>query len=205
MGSRCTQARFLAGNPAKLRSSSKSTVCERCLQEGVPGDLPAKVPAAKEPPVDEKATELLRAARVLLAKEAPEDQVFPTLAFAGYALGQGIEECFAEKAQLVQAWGKPKAWEAEVDRFVSRFPSVRPVQVIDDVLILEQEPVSIQIVRYARTEIPELVEIHVYQRRDHTEPEEIARRYEQKLLAAGIPCDVGDKLLPCPRSSSRGA
>ena len=196
MGSQCTQAPFLDGNPQKLRSSSKSTVCERCLQEGVPGDLPAKVPAAKEPPVDEKATELLRAARVLLAKEAPEDQVFPTLAFAGYALGQGIEECFAEKAQLVQAWGKPKAWEAEVDRFVSRFPSVRPVQVIDDVLILEQEPVSIQIVRYARTEIPELVEIHVYQRRDHTEPEEIARRYEHKLSAAGIPCDVVDRLLP---------
>jgi hypothetical protein len=216
MGSRCTQAPFLDGNPAKLRSSSLSTVCDRCVQEGVPGDLPAEVPAVKEPPtylsrchscgkpevklldawVCEECAELLRAARVLLEKEAPEDQVFPTLAFAGYALGQGIEECFAEKARLVKAWGKPKTWKTEVDRFVSRFPSARPVQVIDDVLILEQEPVTIKVVRYPHTDIPEVVEIHVYQRRDHTEPEEIARRYEHKLSAAGIPCDVVDRLLP---------
>jgi hypothetical protein len=71
-----------------------------------------------------------------------------------------------------------------------------PCRFIDDVLILEQEPVSIRVVRYAHTDVPELVEIHVYQRRDHTEPEEIARRYEQKLSAAGIPCDVRDRLLP---------
>jgi hypothetical protein len=95
MGSRCTQAPFLDGNPQKLRSSSMSTVCERCLQEGVPGDLPAEVPTAKEPPVEEKATELLKAARVLFEKDAPEGQVFPTLAFAGYGLGQGIIERFA--------------------------------------------------------------------------------------------------------------
>jgi hypothetical protein len=154
------------------------------------------VPAAKEPPVEERATELLKAAHVLLEKDAPEDQVFPTLAFAGYGLGQGIIERFAEKARLVKAWGKPKAWETEVERFVSRFPSARPVQIIDDVLILEQEPVTIRVVHYPHTDIPELVEIHVYQRRDHIEPEEIARRYEQKLSAAGIPCDVGDRLLP---------
>jgi len=153
-------------------------------------------PSLSDPPVEERNAELLRAARVLLEKEASEDQVFPTLAFAGYALGQGIEECLVANARLVKAWGKPKAWEAEVDRFVSRFPSVRPIQVIDDVLILEQEPLTIRVVRYPHTDIPEVVEIHVYQRRDHTEPEEIARRYEQKLSAAGIPCDVGDRLLP---------
>jgi hypothetical protein len=53
------------------------------------------VPTAKEPPVEEKATELLKAARVLFEKDAPEGQVFPTLAFAGYGLGQGIIERFA--------------------------------------------------------------------------------------------------------------
>jgi hypothetical protein len=52
MGSRCTQAPVLDGNPAKLRSSSMITVCDRCLQEGVSGDLPAEVHAAKEPPTN---------------------------------------------------------------------------------------------------------------------------------------------------------
>jgi hypothetical protein len=173
-------------------------LCEECAAvvstRGSVGE--PYVPPLSDPPVEEKATELLKAARVLLEKEAPEDQVFPTLAFAGYALGQGIEERFAEKDRLVNARGKPEAWETEVNRFVSRFPSARPVQIIDDVLILEQEPVTIHVVRYPHTDIPELVEIHVYQRRDHTESEEIARRYEQKLSAAGIPCDVGDRLLP---------
>jgi hypothetical protein len=87
------------------------------------------VPPLSDPLVEEKATELLKAARVLLEKDAPEEQVFPTLAFSGYGLGQGIIERFAEKARLVKAWGKPKAWETEVDRFVSRFPSARPVQI----------------------------------------------------------------------------
>jgi len=173
-------------------------VCEECAAEvRTRGSVwEPYAPPLSDPPVEEKYAELLRAARVLLEKKAPEDQVFPTLAFAGYALGQGIKERFAEKARLVQAWGKPKVWQTEVNRFVSRFPSARPVQIIDDVFILEQEPVSIRVVRYAHTDVPELVEIHVYQRRDRTEPEEIARRYEQKLTAAGIPCDVGDKLLP---------
>jgi hypothetical protein len=122
--------------------------------------------------------------------------VFPTLAFAGYALSQGVKERIAEKARLVKAWGRPKAWEAEVEKFVSRFPGVRPVRVEDDVLILEQEPVSIQVVRYPQTDIPRMVEIHIYQRRERTKPEEIAHRYEQKLSSAGIACDVVDRLLP---------
>jgi hypothetical protein len=34
MGVRCTQARFLGGNPNKLRKTSESTLCDRCIQEG---------------------------------------------------------------------------------------------------------------------------------------------------------------------------
>jgi len=185
-------------------------VCEECAAEvRTRGYIwEPHAPPLSVPPVEEKFPELFAelfpAAHVLREQEAPEEQVFPTLAFAGYALGQGIEEYFEEKARLVKAWGKPKAWETEVDRFVSRFPSARPVQVIDDVLILEQEPVNIRVVRYPHTDIPQLVEIHLYQRRDHTEPEEIARRYEQKLSAAGIPCDVGDRLLPMSAEPCEG-
>ena len=34
MGQQCTQARFLEGNPAKLRSTKAGGLCERCVQKG---------------------------------------------------------------------------------------------------------------------------------------------------------------------------
>src|SRR5215208_3249692 len=34
MGERCTQARFLDGKPNKVRKTSKSILCDRCIQEG---------------------------------------------------------------------------------------------------------------------------------------------------------------------------
>jgi hypothetical protein len=34
MGGRCTQARFLGGKPNRLRSTSSSVLCDRCVQEG---------------------------------------------------------------------------------------------------------------------------------------------------------------------------
>jgi hypothetical protein len=124
--------------------------------------------------------------------------VFPTLAFASYVIEHDILDGIELKDRLIDAWGRPEAWdwEIEVEKFVSRFPGARPVDVADGTLILQQEPVSIEIVCYPQTDIPWLVEIHVYQRRERTKPEEIARRYEEKLSAAGIACDVGDRLLP---------
>lgn len=173
-------------------------VCEECAAEVRARGFVFEpyAPELRDPPMEERFAELFRAARVLLLEEATEEQVFPTLAFAVFAFRQGIEERFAEKARLVKAWDKPKAWETEADRFVSRFPSARPVKVRDKALILEQEPVSIEVVHYPQTDIPELVEIHVYPRRERVEPEEIARRYEQKLSSAGIAHDVADRLLP---------
>src|SRR5687768_3585175 len=35
MGSRCTQARFLEGSPALLRSTNKSHLCSRCEESGL--------------------------------------------------------------------------------------------------------------------------------------------------------------------------
>lgn len=35
MGARCTQARFLGGEPAKLRKTSKSAICARCEEAGL--------------------------------------------------------------------------------------------------------------------------------------------------------------------------
>jgi hypothetical protein len=42
MGERCTQARFLGGKPNRLRSTSNSDLCDRCIQEGyTPEDVPS--------------------------------------------------------------------------------------------------------------------------------------------------------------------
>lgn len=35
MGGRCTQATFLGGKPAKLRSTNKSSICTRCEESGL--------------------------------------------------------------------------------------------------------------------------------------------------------------------------
>jgi hypothetical protein len=131
-----------------------------------------------------------------MKRDAPADQVFPTLAFAGYVIGQNIPGAIARRNRLIKASGKPAAWETEVARFVSRFPGARPVDVKGETVILEQEPCSIEIVRYPQTDIPELVEIHLYRRRRYTRREDIAKRYIEKLTDAGIACDFGDWLLP---------
>ena len=167
-------------------------VCEECAAEVRTRQFVWEpyAPKPRDPPVEERFADLFRAARALMEQDAPKDRVFPTLAFAGYGTLGAIDL----KNRLIKAWGKPETWETEVGGFVSRFPSAQPVQVIDDVLILEQEPVSIRVIPYPHTEIPKLVEIYVFERRKHTEPEEIARRYEQELSAAGIAHDFAKSL-----------
>ncbi len=46
MGERCTQARFLGGRPARLRSTSKSSICARCEESGL---LPTDEQSAEGP------------------------------------------------------------------------------------------------------------------------------------------------------------
>ena len=56
MGSRCTQARFLDGSPAPLRSTNKSELCGRCEESGLsPHDIPVldKVRIEPAPPGEE--------------------------------------------------------------------------------------------------------------------------------------------------------
>ena len=56
MGSRCTQARFLNGSPARLRSTSKSQLCARCEESGLsPHGIPVLDKLRNElPPAEEE-------------------------------------------------------------------------------------------------------------------------------------------------------
>jgi hypothetical protein len=50
MGSRCTQARFLDGSPARLRSTSQSQLCARCEESGLsPNGIPVLDKLRNEP------------------------------------------------------------------------------------------------------------------------------------------------------------
>jgi hypothetical protein len=56
MGSRCTHARFLDGNPAPLRSTNKSQLCSRCEESGLsPHEIPVldKLRTEPDPPGEE--------------------------------------------------------------------------------------------------------------------------------------------------------
>jgi hypothetical protein len=110
MGERCTQARFLGGHPNKVRKTSKSTLCDRCIQEGYkPEDVvPVKPNSGSESgeldtctACRKLATELVdevgdrlcgrcravfRAARALFKERViDEREIVPTLAFAAHA------------------------------------------------------------------------------------------------------------------------
>jgi len=187
-----TGERCLAPNgPEKLSRYNKDKICRWCSQgKNTRADLPV------EGAVEGRLVPLLKAAPVLMEQDASTDRIFPTLAFAGYVIGQGVLGAIAQRNRLVKEWGKPDAWEARVTEFASQFLGVRPVGVEGETVILQQDPCSIEVVCYPQTDIPEAVKIHVYQRRIYTSAEEIADRYERKLTAAGIACDFEDSLLP---------
>jgi hypothetical protein len=54
MGERCTQARFLGGKPNRVRSTSNSDLCDRCLQEGYTSE---DVPTSHSKPVPNEQAE----------------------------------------------------------------------------------------------------------------------------------------------------
>jgi hypothetical protein len=187
MGERC-----LAPNgPEKLSRYNKDKICRWCSQgRNTRTDMPV------EGDVEGRLGALLKAAPVLMEQDASTDRIFPTLAFAGYVIGQGVAGAIDRRNRLLKEWGKPEAWEARVTEFVSQFPGVRPVGVEGETVILQQDPCSIEVVCYPQTDIPEAVKIHVYPQRLYTSPEEIADRYVRKLTAAGIACDFEDRHLP---------
>jgi hypothetical protein len=150
------------------------------------------VPTEEEPPPppEERFADLFKAARVLLTEGiAEEDQIYPTLAFAN-ELGQGLVAFIEEKERLVSAWEEGSdSWAEAVDEFSWRHPSIRPVKVVDGVVILERVPVDVRIHNYLLQdiEVPRVVVLTVYPHKRPPTLEQVEARYDKELLEAKIP------------------
>jgi hypothetical protein len=95
-----------------------------------------------------------------------------------------------EKERLVSAWEDGSgSWAEAVDGFSWRHPNVRPVEVVDGVLILERVPVDVRIHNYPLqdVEVPRVVVLAVYPHKRPPTLEQVAARYDKELLAAKIP------------------
>jgi hypothetical protein len=86
--------------------------------------------------IEERFGELFKAARILLRKGVSEETIIPTLAYAYNArLAWALAE---EKNQLISAWTDPEAWRAEAELFAERHPSLRLVEIVDGLLVVER-------------------------------------------------------------------
>jgi hypothetical protein len=198
MGGRCTQARFLGGKPAKLRSTSKGELCDRCVQEGRhPEDAPTSSNAGRESPELETcsacqrlATELVNeagdrlcgrcravflAARVLLKEGiSDEREIVPTVAFA---------------AQTQAPWdlASENLPQNVTEVFAQTYNGFRLVRVIDGVPVLRQEPAVVEVERYADTDLPKRIWVRAFSR--SAKAKYVAMLYEQVLLEECINYD----------------
>jgi hypothetical protein len=166
--------------------------CDSCVARLWAGEAVSfGLSTEEEPPPrpEERFADLFKAARVLLEMGiSEEDQIYPTLAFAT-ELGQG-GKIIEEKEHLVSAWeGGSDIWADAVGAFSRRCPSIRPVEVIDGVVILERVSMSVRIDNYPiqDVEVPRVIVLAIY---PHTKPptlEQITARYDMELAAADIP------------------
>jgi hypothetical protein len=148
----------------------------------------AQVTLERPPSAEERFDELFKAAKILLELDAEEDQIIPTLALANQ-IGEGVWHLVAERTRFVKVGEDGEAWNKEMDNFVRRYRSLRPVRVIDGVLILERLPVSIEVEYDPDNEVPEEVVLRVYAHQRLAEPEDVTFRYEKALEDAGIAHD----------------
>jgi hypothetical protein len=179
----------------ELSTAGDINLCEECQQKEISGEglWLSSLPDHEEPPAEERFHEVFKAARVLHKERiTTENQIIPTLALAE-KIDQDIPNLIEAKERLVIAAENHATWEREADRFSQEFKGLRPVQVVDRVLILEQLPAYVEIVKYSGTEVPKEVRVEVYQRPRPATPEYIAELYEEALLANSIPYGESSK------------
>jgi len=135
---------------------------------------------------EERFDKLFRAARVLLREGiGQEDRVIPTLAYAKYACEGG--SYLSKRHRFENLEEGSEAWEREADVFVSIYGSLRPVRVVDGILILERLPVSVEIERDWDTKQAKKVVLFAYAHRRPAKPEHVGSLYERTLSAADVP------------------
>jgi len=138
MGSKCTQARFLSGKPARLRSTSSSKLCGRCEEEGLSPD-----------DVLEEHDELFHAARVLLEEGvADDDLIIPTLVFAARALVADPPWLAQLKDSFSKAGGSSEAWERLWRLFIDTFDTLQPDTIVNGVPILRRVDLYVRLFNF---------------------------------------------------------
>ena len=200
IGKQCSQYRFLRA-PAKLRSTTESSICEPCLKAGYRSGAFLTAPDenrdSSEPErcaacsscsyglvedkgehVCERCTAAFLAARTLLEAEIEEEsEIIPTLAFAKRAAESTFLASRKELAQISQEMG---IWDWFLKRFAEEVRGLRPVCIVNGVLVLRQEPATVEVKKYAGTRFLRQILINVFSR--SADPETVAELYKQILV-----------------------
>lgn len=148
--------------------------------------------------------ELFKAARVLLREGvAEEERIVPTL-----ALANAVRQSWSlaeEKKGIVDHWDDPENRKRLVEMFAYEHASLRPIDVRDNVLLLERLPVYVYVhdpvyvgnvinkwdtPPTAGTEAmmhwDRGVVVAVYRHSRFASPEEVASAYEKTLTSSGV-------------------
>ncbi len=150
-------------------------------------------------PPEHRFRELFNAARVLLREGTKDENVIvPTLAVA-YEIDRGVEGWILEKEQILSGeQGKaPLVMGRDGRMHPDISQSVRLVNVVDEVLVMKQFPVSVEILRggfpFPKLSAPiEGVLIQAFPYKRLVKPEEVANLYEEALKIEGISCGEGE-------------
>jgi hypothetical protein len=144
-GRQCTQYRFL-GEPARVRRSSQSDLCEICAQEGRSRGSASLEDAPEEHRgVLQAAQALLRGEttnKVLKSELADERNIAPTLVFA--ALSRTYPELRSTRDRFVEVGEGTEGWtRLDSELFLNRFERLMPLGLLDDgTLVLRHPPVA---------------------------------------------------------------
>jgi hypothetical protein len=177
----------ICGKPA-VASYGDTYFCERHREQlHKEGAIAVFSPVNEPPPPPEVAfSELLRVARVLLAKNvAEEERIIPTLAFANRV--SALPELKSLKDQFAKIEDNGALREQFSADFYPRFRGLLPVAVSDEVLILRSVPMFVNAVRYSGATVVKEVVIDVFMR--SVTPDEVAEHYERRLVEEGLAYD----------------
>jgi hypothetical protein len=159
--------------------------CEGCSDDRTHNRRELFLVKESEEPPEVRFAGVFRAARVLLEDGADEDRVFPTLAYAGLEVRDSGGKRAELRVSLAEASGNPEAWERLTGELLERTGRVRPLEVVDGVLVLERAPVSVKVWEGPEPE----VWIEVMPRSKPATPAEVASLYEQTMREHGLPCE----------------
>jgi hypothetical protein len=135
------------GGPLDYRG--RFPTCQACVEDEMYKKRALFLVKESAEPLEERFAGLFKAARVLLDEGADEDQIFPTLAWEALQTrnsDQGTQggQLAELKASFLEAWMDPETWELKARELLERTGRIRPVKVVDGVLILERAPAAVK-------------------------------------------------------------